>query len=135
MEERIFELADNLSELNDRKKELEQELKDLKQNISETNESLAQEMVNEELQNFTRNGLMFYLQTQTYVSDVASEREVLFEKLRDQGFGDLIKETVHPSTLRGFVKEQIEQEGGDLPGWLDGLISIYEQEQVRMRKS
>lgn len=131
----MLDLADELEELTENKKELEGKVKELNKEIERVQEQLVQEMVDHEVQNFTRQGKMFYLQTATYVSGISGEQENLMQVLKDQGFDDIVKETVHPQTLKGFVKEQIDEEGGELPDWLQGLVNVYEKEQVRMRKS
>jgi len=131
----MLSLADDLEELTERKRALESEVKDINKKIETVQELLVQEMVDHEMQNFTRQGKMFYLQTATYVSGISGEQENLMRTLKDQGFDDIVKETVHPQTLKGFVKEQMDEEGGELPDWLQGLVNVFKKEQVRMRKS
>ena len=131
----MLDLAEELEGLTEAKKKLEAKVKDLNKEIEVVQEMLVQEMVDNEIQNFTKQGRMFYLQTATYVSGISGEQENLMQSLKDQGFGDIVKETVHPGTLKGFVKEQINEEGGVLPEWLEGLVNVYEKEQVRMRKA
>ena len=43
-------------------------------------------------------------------------------------------ETVNPSSLSAFVKEQISENENELPKWLDGLINIFEKNTVSTRK-
>lgn len=131
----MFDLADTLRELQEKKALLQEELKDVNGQIKDTTELLSEQMINHEIQNFNRNGRLFYLTTQQYISAVASMREQLHETLREKGFGDLVKEAVHPQTLRAFVREQIEENDDEVPEWLDGLVSVYEEDQVRIRKA
>ncbi len=131
----MFNLADDLRELQEKKALLQEELKDVNGQIKDTTGLLSEQMINHEIQNFNRNGRLFYLTTQQYISAVASMREQLHETLREKGFGDLVKEAVHPQTLRAFVREQIEENDDEVPGWLDGLVSVYEEDQVRIRKA
>ena len=133
----IFSLADQLTALNNRKKELEQGLKRVNADIEAVNENLVAEMVENEIQNFKRNNITYYLQTQYYASIIGEEsaQNQFFENLREEGYGDIIKETVHPQTLRAFVKEQINStEDGELPEYMKGLVHVHTKEKVNTRK-
>ncbi len=131
----MLQLADKLKSLREKENQLKDELKDIRSQIKDTTSELTSQMLTNELQSFNRNGSMFYLATQTYINSVASKREKLHEVLRREGFGDIVKEAVHPQTLRAFVREQIAENNDELPEWLDGLVSVYEEDQVRVRKS
>ena len=131
----MFELSDRLGELKEKEAQLKKELSAVNVLIKDTTKLLTEQMVNQEIQNFNRNGKVFYLVTNLYVNDVATRREELYQVLREQGFGNLIKATIHPQTLKAFVKEQIEENDEELPGWLDGLVRVYEEETVRVKNS
>lgn len=131
----MFELSDRLGKLKEKEAQLKKELSAVNVLIKDTTKLLTEQMVNQEIQNFNRNGKVFYLVTNLYVNDVATRREELYQVLREQGFGDLIKATIHPQTLKAFVKEQIEENDEELPGWLDGLVRVYEEETVRVKNS
>lgn len=131
----MFELSDRLGKLKEKEAQLKKELSAVNVLIKDTTKLLTEQMVNQEIQNFNRNGKLFYLVTNRYVNDVATRREELYQVLREQGFGDLIKATIHPQTLKAFVKEQIEENDEELPEWLDGLVRVYEEEEVRVKNS
>jgi uncharacterized protein YdhG (YjbR/CyaY superfamily) len=131
----IFELADKLKELRDKKKQLENEVKEINTEIEETEQELVQQMLEEEMQNFSRNGTLFYLNTKTFASPVSDAKEKLYQALKDNGYGDLVYETVNSNSLSAFVKEQIEQNEDKLPEWLDGLVNVYDKTTIRMRKT
>ncbi len=131
----MFELSDRLFGLREKEAQLKKQLSEINSQIKDTTSQLTEQMVSHEIQNFNRNGRLFYLTTQVYISGVASMRDELHHSLREQGFGDIVKEAVHPQTLRAFVREQIKENDDELPEWLDGLVSIYEEEQVRIKKS
>lgn len=131
----MFELSDRLGKLKEKEAQLKKELSAVNVLIKDTTKLLTEQMVNQEIQNFNRNGKVFYLVTNRYVNDVATRREELYQVLREQGYGDLIKATIHPQTLKAFVKEQIEENDEELPGWLDGLVRVYEEEAVRVKNS
>jgi hypothetical protein len=133
--EKMFSLADRLKALRDEKKDLEQRLKDVNGTIDEVDYELATIMAESETQNFTRSGTMFCLTTATRASAAADCKEKLYEALRSEGFGSLIYETVNANSLSAFVKEQIAENDDSLPGWLDGLVNVFEKTTVGVRKS
>ena len=92
-------------------------------------------MVETETQNFTRAGTMFSLTTKTCASAVAGHKDELYSALKENGFGDLVYETVNANSLSAFVKEQIAENQDNVPDWLNGLVNVYEQTSVSVRKS
>ena len=132
---KMFELADELKRLRDLKADLEQQVKDTAAQIDETDYRLSELMAETETQNFTRAGTMFCLTTKTRASAVAGNKEALHTALREQGYGDLVYETVNANSLSSFVKEQIEENGDALPAWLLGLVNVFDKVTVGVRKA
>lgn len=133
--EKMFELADLLKNLRDQKQDLEQQAKEVNEKIDETDYRLSEIMAETETQNFTRSGTMFCLTTKTRASAVAGSKEELYSALRQQGFGELVYETVNANSLSSFVKERIEENGDALPDWLIGLVNVYDKTTVGVRKA
>ena len=133
--EKMFELADELKSLRDLKSELEAQVKDVTAKIDEVDYRLSEMMAETETQNFTRAGTMFCLTTKTRASASAGVKDELYAALREQGFGDLVYETVNANSLSSFVKEQIEGNDDNLPGWLEGLVNVFDKTTVSVRKS
>lgn len=131
----MFELADRLKELREAKKTVEEELKSINAEIGEVEYRLSELMISSETQNFTRAGTMFCLSTTTRASAAAGMKEELFDALRSKGFGELIYETVNANSLSAFVKEQIAENGDELPDWLKGLVNVFEKTTVTVRKA
>jgi predicted nuclease with TOPRIM domain len=131
----MFDLADELKNLRDLKADLEQQLKDVTAKIEETDYRLSEVMAETETQNFTRSGTMFCLTTKTRASASAGVKDELFEALKQNGYGDLVYETVNANSLSAFVKEQIEGNGDALPEWLTGLVNIFDKTTVSVRKA
>ena len=132
----MLELADQLKALRDEKKGLEERLKKVNATIDEVDLKLSDLMADSDTQNFTYAGTMFCLTTRTRASAMAGRKDELFEALRAQGFGSLVYETVNANSLSAFVKEQIaEHDGENVPGWLNGLVNIFEQTTVGVRKA
>jgi hypothetical protein len=131
----LIELASQLRTLKEKEARLKNELSNTRIQIKNIKKDLVNQMINYEVQNFKHNGNIFYLTTNIYVSDVASRREELYSTLRDNGYGSLIKETVHPQTLKAFVKELMAENGDEVPEWLNGLVTVYEEQEARMKKA
>ena len=69
---------------------------------------------------------MFCLTTKTRANAAPGHNDELFDALRAEGYGDMITETVNANSLSSFVKEQIAENGDELPSWLHGLVNVGE---------
>ena len=131
----MYELAERLKQLREKKKAAEQQLKDVRAEIVQTEYQLSMQMAETETQNFTRAGTMFALTTKTRASAMAGRKDELYAALKENGYGDLVYETVNANSLSAFVKEQISENQDHVPDWLNGLVHVYEQTAVSVRKS
>ena len=134
-QDKMFELADELKTLRDLKSDLESRVKDVNDKIDAVDYRLSELMAETETQNFTRAGTMFCLTTKTRASAAAGVKDSLYIALKDNGFGDLVYETVNANSLSSFVKEQTEGNGDTLPNWLEGLVNVFDKTTVSVRKS
>ena len=130
----MYELAERLKQLREKKKAAEQQLKDVHAEIEKTEYQLSMQMAETETQNFTRAGTTFALTTKTRASAMAGRKEELYAALKENGYGDLVYETVNANSLSAFVKEQIAENQDTVPEWLSGLVHIYEQTSVSVRQ-
>lgn len=131
----MFALAERLKELRDAKSESEKKTKDINVALDEVEQQLVKMMVDTETQNFTRGGTMFSLTNKTRASAVADCKDKLYRTLKRKGHGDLVYETVNANSLSAFVNEQIAENGEELPKWLTGLVNVYPQTKVSVRKA
>ena len=99
MELRMYELAEQLKQLREEKKDAEQRVKDINAEIDNTEYALVQLMAETETQNFTRAGTMFSLTTKTRASAMAGRKDKLYSALKENGFGELVYETVNANSL------------------------------------
>ena len=129
----LFATADVLAELRDQKKKSEDMLKEINEMIAQTEEQLVAAMIEEEMQNFTRNGKQFILTSRTYANAKAGMMPAICDWMKDNALGDMVKESIHPQTLQAWVKEQIE-EAGALPEDLSELVNVYEKSGISIRK-
>ena len=127
----MYELAERLKQLREKKKAAEQQLKDVHAEIEKTEYQLSMQMAETETQNFTRAGTMFSLTTKIRASAMAGRKDELYAALKENGYGDL----VNANSLSAFVKEQISENQDHVPDWLNGLVHVYEQTAVSVRKS
>ena len=130
----LFELADKLKALKDEKKQKEIELKNISDLLFGTETKLSELMTLSEIQNFTHSGTTFSLKTSLKASTVSGKKEELYTLLKNSGYGDLITETINPSSLSAFVKEQMSENEDKLPSFLSGLINVFEKNTVSTRK-
>lgn len=130
----VFALADRLVELRERKGRLQDELKAVNAEIENVDRRLAEAMTLEELQSFSRDGRLFYLKTETYVSPTAGARPRLIEWLKENGFGDIVQETVHHRTLSATVREMLDEDD-ELPDGLEQLVNVFEKTTVGLRRA
>ena len=131
----IFELADQLKQLREEKDVLDATLKELNARIEDTEYRQSNIMAESETQSISRAGTLFYLSTKTRASSVSGAKDQLYAALKSNGYGDLVYETVNANSLASFVKEQIGENGDALPEWLDGLVNVYDQTSVGVRKA
>lgn len=131
----MFALAERFKELRDAKSASEQKTKDINAELDEVEQQLVKMMVDTETQNFTRGGMMFSLTNKTRASAVADCKDKLYRTLKRKGHGDLVYETVNANSLSAFVNEQIAENGEELPKWLTGLVNVYPQTKVSVRKA
>lgn len=131
----MYELAEQLKQLREKKKNAEQRLKEMNAEIEQADYQLSMLMAETETQNFTRAGTMFTLTTKIRASAVAGRKEELYVALKENGYNDLVYETVNANSLSAFVKEQISENQDTIPDWLNGLVHVYEQTAVSVRKS
>lgn len=129
----LFIIADDLVRYRDQKKEIEGALKEINELIAQTEEQLVNSMIEEEMQNFTRNGRQFILTNRTHANAKAGMMPAICDWMKENDLADMVKESVHSQTLQAWVKEQIE-EAGALPEDLSELVNVYEKSGISIRK-
>lgn len=134
MDNRIFELADQLKAAKDKKKELDVEVKELGAKIDELDLALSDAMAEAECERFSRNGSTFYLNTRLFASPIAGQKEAMFQAFKDNGYGEIVTETVNANTLASFVKEQMAENNDEVPEWIAQVVNTFEKVSVGIRK-
>ena len=134
----LYNKIDQYKALLDRKDELESQTKENNAAIEELKQQITQEMIDNESPVISRNGFRYSLVEKTRYSKKAEETLMeegldFFEVLRDEGLGDLIKETVNANTLSSSMKAYVE-ENGELSEDLARCLNVYETYDIQKRK-
>ncbi|WP_308415401.1 gp33 family protein [Sporanaerobium hydrogeniformans] len=132
---RVLEAATKLKNLKDRKAELEEITKEVSAEIESAEQELLSIMTEDEIPKFVHAGTSFSMTNKVFASARADKKDELFEALRENGLGDLIKEQVNAQSLRSAVIEQMEDNDDELPKWLDGLVNVFEKPVINLRKA
>ena len=131
-ENRRFRLAEFLKELRDRKQMLEAEVKGINAEIEGTQGELIADLIDNESTGFNHKGFNFTLVIKEYHGAEPERKEELYEVMKEQGFEDLF--TINSNTLSATVRDLKENNEGELPEWLEGLIKIAEKTTIQIRK-
>ena len=128
----MFELADKLLAIRDELDQLEERRKELTALEEQTERQLFELMMVEELEKFTRGGRTFRPEIKTYASIRADCKEAAFQWLKENGYGDLVKEQVNTQSLTSLYKEL--EENGELPEEFISMLNVYQKQKVAIRK-
>lgn len=131
--ELILEHVDRYQQLLEERDRLKAETEENNKLLQAEKEALSQVMIEEEVPKISRGGFSFILQSKTKYSKKAGCDQQLFEVLRDEGLGDIIRETVNAQTLQGTISSLVE-ERGELPPEFEEFISVYDHYDVMRRK-
>lgn len=131
----LFDLADELKAAKDEKKALDAQTKEVNARIEALDKELSDAMANAECEKFTRNGSTFYLNSRLFASPVAGNKDAMIAALKENGYGDIVTETVNANTLASFCKEQMATNEDELPEWLTPVVNTFEKVTVGIRKS
>ena len=124
----------------DKKDQLAQDTKDNNAAIEKLKAEIAEMMIDEDIPSQGYGDYVYSLQDKIKYSK-RGEAELqekgldFFEVLREQGFGDIIKETVNANTLQSTMKAVADENDGELPPELDEIVSSYEMTDISRRKS
>ena len=137
---KLTEMLAQYEVLLDKKDQLAQDTKDNNAAIDKLKAEIAETMIDEDIPSQGYGDYVYSLQDKIKYSK-RGEAELqekgldFFEVLREQGFGDIIKETVNANTLQSTMKAVADENDGELPPELDELVSSYEMTDISRRKS
>lgn len=137
---KLTEMLAQYEVLLDKKDQLAQDTKDNNAAIEKLKAEIAETMIDEDIPSQGYGDYVYSLQDKIKYSK-RGEAELqekgldFFEVLREQGFGDIIKETVNANTLQSTMKAVADENDGELPPELDEIVSSYEMTDITRRKS
>ena len=136
-------LSDKIREyqaLLDKKEAIADAEKENNKAIKELVDTISQIMVDEDCPKIGVGDYTYSLNVKTKYSKKGEEKLMaagvnFLDVLRQQGYGDLIKETVNAQSLQSAMKECAQQNGGELPEELLEVISVYDENDIKRTKS
>lgn len=131
----VLDLIDQFKAALEEKDTLAEATKRNNAEVIEVRDKLAQAMVDAEIDQVGRHGINWKLKPTTKYSKKAGKDAELFDLLRDNGLGDLIKETVNAQTLQGAMSEFAKENDDELPEEFAEVISVYEYMDISHRKA
>lgn len=137
---KLTEMLAQYEVLLDKKDQLAQDTKDNNAAIDKLKAEIAETMIDEDIPSQGYGDYVYSLQDKIKYSKRGEEELQekgldFFEVLREQGFGDIIKETVNANTLQSTMKAVADENDGELPPELDEIVSSYEMTDISRRKS
>ena len=137
---KLTEMLAQYEVLLNKKDQLAQDTKDNNAAIDKLKAEIAETMIDEDIPSQGYGDYVYSLQDKIKYSK-RGEAELqekgldFFEVLREQGFGDIIKETVNANTMQSTMKAVADENDGELPPELDEIVSSYEMTDISRRKS
>lgn len=137
---KLTEMLGQYEKLLDKKDTLDKETNDNNAAIDKLKAEIAEMMIDEDIPSQGYGDYVYSLQDKVKYSKRGDAQLMekgldFFEVLREQGLGDLIKETVNPRSLQSAMKEIADENDGELPPELDEVVSSYEMTDIARRKS
>lgn len=134
----LLEMLGNYQALLEKKDALAQQTKDNNAAIDAAKEQIAQQMIDDDCPKISTGGYSFSLTEKTIYSkrseaDMAQAGVDFFDTLREEGLGDIIKETVAAQTLGSTMRAYVEEHGA-LSEALGKVINTYETFDIYRRK-
>ncbi|MDD3513540.1 MAG: hypothetical protein PHV21_06020 [Synergistaceae bacterium] len=119
-------------ELTARKRALDDDLKELNERLVLIEMELLDQFEAAGVDKIGKDGYTLYMARSLRPRAKDGDRERMLEAIKANGYGDLVKEDIHPKRLEAIVRELDGQ--GEMPDWAKGTIEIYEQYNIRVRK-
>lgn len=131
----VLDLIDQFKAALEEKDTLAEATKRNNAEVIEVRDKLAQAMVDAEIDQVGRHGINWKLKPTTKYSKKAGMDDALFDILRNNGLGDLIRETVNAQTLQGAMSELSKENDDELPDEFTEVINKFEYMDVSHRKA
>ncbi|OQB25668.1 MAG: hypothetical protein BWY11_00245 [Firmicutes bacterium ADurb.Bin182] len=127
----LNEKANELIGLHIRKKDIANELAKLELSYEDREKDLYKEFVTKNIDEFSING--YTLRPVLKFSAVVKNDKTI-RVMRRRGYKDLVKPTIHPSTVHAFIRRISEENDGKLPQWVADNFKISNKGTISIRK-
>lgn len=131
----VMALLEQYTCLLQQKDSLAEAVKENNAEVQRCRDDLAAAMIDAEIPRIEWHGYSWSVRPTTKYSKKAGADEALFEALRDNGLGDLIRETVNAQTLQGAMSELARENGDELPDEFLECVNVYEYTDISRRKA
>lgn len=137
---KLTEMLGQYEDLLDKKDQLAKDTKDNNAAIDKLKQEIADMMIDEDIPSQGYGDYVYSLQEKVKYSkrgEATLQEKGLdfFDVLREQGLGDIIKETVNANTLQSTMSAIANENDGELPPELDEIVSSYETTDIARRKT
>jgi len=126
------ELLEFLVGLRGGKDELESRLKALNAEIDGIEAEIIEDMVARNDGSFNHNGVTCSLKLTERYSPVPETKDKLWAAMKRRKYGDMF--SIPANTLSAEVKRLKSDNGDKLPKWLFGLVKVFEQPGLSIKK-
>ncbi|MCM3746565.1 hypothetical protein M3223_04270 [Paenibacillus pasadenensis] len=132
MQNAVTGYAEQLVKVREEIETAESVLKGLGEKKAEIEQGMFAMMVEEGIDGIKHGGFSFSPSVRPFASLSAETKEEAFDWLRENGYGDLIKEAVNANSLTSLYKELGADEA---PEEFLALLNVHNKQQINVRKS
>lgn len=130
----MFMWADKMIDIRNSIDDLENELKYMKNQLDNAEQALFDSMLNNQIDQFKRNGYSFSPTIKVRASIKAENKDEAIEWLKESDYADIVKDTVNAQTLTSLIKEWEENGVRDDDQEFYDMINIYNEQKISIRK-
>jgi hypothetical protein len=92
-------------------------------------------MVENGLEKVSIDGVSYRPEIKVHAAiDKDFDEALAFGIIAERGFGGLIKATINATTYAAFVREQMQDNDGEVPAWIAEFTKVYRARKVATRR-
>lgn len=130
----LFKLSERLIYLREYREELKNATENNNETIDEIEAKMVELMVDEEVQNFNKDGKTFYLKSRLFASIPSEHKDDVIDWFKGhEEYSGMVKEQINANTLSAWVKERREEE--DMPEEIESKLNVYEKTNIGIRSN
>ena len=132
----LNELAKEFKLLKEDVAAMEDTLKEYKAALAEAESALADYMLENDNKSFEWGGAKFIVTVKPQYTVLAEAREALLSALKLFGIerSDVVTETIPAQKLNSLMRGVLEENDGELPEELDGIVKVFNKKSVSLRR-